>query len=217
MRSTKGRSRPARALPQNFADPAGLVCLKTNPTGGDDDERVQHASRHDLARALAPRYARASRREKSQLLDEFCALTGYTRKHGLVLLSAPPAEDRPRRVGGRPRSYGPAEVALLRVCWSATDGICSKRLAPFLPELLEQLSHWHALRHVSTETIERVARMSPSTSDRALASSRAGLPKRGISLTRPGTLLGARLVHGRARAGPYPARCRYTLPGLHAG
>jgi hypothetical protein len=31
--------------------------------------------------------------------------------------------------------------------------------------------------------------MSPSTIDRALASSRAGLPKRGISTTQPGTLL----------------------------
>src|SRR5437764_149899 len=28
-------------------------------------------------------------------------------------------------------SRGPAEVALLRVCWAALDGICSKRLAPF--------------------------------------------------------------------------------------
>lgn len=87
---------------------------------------------------MAPRYARARRREKSQLLDEFCAITGYTRKHALVLLSDPPSEDRARQVGGRPRSYGPAEVALLRMCWSATDGICSKRLAPFLPELLER-------------------------------------------------------------------------------
>ena len=126
---------------------------------------------------------------RSWLLDEFCALSGYTRKHALVLLSDPPAEDRPKRIGGRPRSYGPAEVALLRMCWSATDGICSKRLAPFLPELLERLRHWHALRHVSAATIERVARMSPSTVDRALASSRPGLPKRGISTTRPGTLL----------------------------
>jgi hypothetical protein len=68
------------ALPQNSADPAGQVCLRTNPTGGNDDERVQQASRHDLARALAPRYARASRREKSQLLDEFCVITaGPTR------------------------------------------------------------------------------------------------------------------------------------------
>ena len=166
-----------------------MVCLKTNPTGSNDDERVQQASRHDLARALAPRYAHASRRQKGQLLDEFCAITGYTRKHALMMLSRPPVEDRARSVGGRPLSYGAAEVALLRMCWSATDGICSKRLAPFLPELLARLRHWHSLRHVSAETIERVARMSPSTIDRALVSSRAGLPKRGISLTRPGTLL----------------------------
>jgi hypothetical protein len=26
------------ALPHNFADPAGAVCLRTHPTGGDDDE-----------------------------------------------------------------------------------------------------------------------------------------------------------------------------------
>ena len=63
------------ALPQNFADPAGAVCLKTNPTGDDDDEAVQQASRHDLARALAPRYVHASRREKGRFLDEFCAVT----------------------------------------------------------------------------------------------------------------------------------------------
>jgi hypothetical protein len=142
-----------------------------------------------LARALAPRYVHASRREKAHLLDEFCAITGYTRKHALVLLSDPPPEDPPRHAGGRPLSYGPAEVALLRMCWLATDGICSKRLAPFLPELLDRLRRWHALRHVSAETIERVAHMSASTIDRALASSRAGLPKRGISKTQPGTLL----------------------------
>ena len=135
-----------RALPQNFADPAGEVCLKTIPTGGDDDEAVQQASRHDLARALAPRYMHASRSEKGRIVDEFCAITGYTRKHALVLLSAPPAENRARHAGGRPRSYGPAEVALLRMCWSATDGICSKRLAPFLPELLDRLRRRQALR-----------------------------------------------------------------------
>jgi hypothetical protein len=75
------------------------------------------------------------------------------------------------------------------MCWSATDGIRSKRPAPFLPELLERLRHWHALRHVAAQTSERVAHMSPSTIDRALASSGAGLPKRGLSKTRPGTLL----------------------------
>lgn len=63
-------------MPENFPDPGSSVCLKTNPTGADDDEAVQQVSRHDLARALGPRYVRASRREKHQLLDEFCALAG---------------------------------------------------------------------------------------------------------------------------------------------
>ncbi len=62
-------------------------------------------------------------------------LTGYTRKHALVLLGCPPTEDRPPPYRGRLPSYGSAEVALLRMCWSATDGICSKRLEPFLLEL----------------------------------------------------------------------------------
>jgi hypothetical protein len=149
---------------------------------------VQHASRHDLARALAPRYAHASRREQGQHLDELCALTGYTRKHALVLLRHPPAEERGWTCRGRPPSYGPAEVALLRVCWAATDGICSQRLAAFLPELLQRLRRWHALEQVAAEPIARVAHLSPATSDRALASSRDGLPKRGLSPPRPGTL-----------------------------
>ena len=142
-----------------------MVCLKTNPTGSNDDERVQQASRHDLARALAPRYTHASRRQKGQLLDEFCAITGYTRKHALVMLSRPPVEDRARSVGGRPRSYGPAEVALLRVCWSATDGIWSKRLAPFLPELLKQLRHWHAATRLCRD--DRARRAHESVNDRS--------------------------------------------------
>ena len=73
---------------------------------------VQQASRQDLARALAPRYAHASRLEKGQILDEFCAITGLTRKHTLVLLGNPPAEHPVSNRRGRPPRYGPAEVAL---------------------------------------------------------------------------------------------------------
>lgn len=62
----------------------GRSASKQIRPGGNDDEAAQQASRRDLARALAPRYAQTSRREKTQLLDEFCAITGYTRKHALV-------------------------------------------------------------------------------------------------------------------------------------
>ena len=101
---------------------------------------MQRASRHDLVRALAPRYRHVSKDEKGQILDQVCEVTGYTRKYALTLLSNPPPDEPPiKRTRRRSPSYGPAEVELLRLCWLVTDGICSKRLAPFLPERLERL------------------------------------------------------------------------------
>jgi hypothetical protein len=40
-------------------------------------------------RALAPRYAHMGKREKGQVLDKVCELTGYTRKHAVVQLRHP--------------------------------------------------------------------------------------------------------------------------------
>ena len=135
---------------------------------------MQRASRYDLVRALAPRYAHVGKREKGLLLDEVCQLTGYTRKHAVALLRHPPPDEpMVKRTRHRSASYGPAEVDLLQLCWLVTDGICGKRLAPFLPELLRRLRHWHALREVPAEVQARVAQMSAATVDRALRPYRA--------------------------------------------
>ena len=96
---------------------------------------MQRASRHDLVRALAPRYGHVSKCEKGRILDQVCEVTGYTRKYALTLLKDPPDEPAVKRTRRRSPSYGPAEVELLRLCWLVTDGICSKRLAPFLLEV----------------------------------------------------------------------------------
>src|SRR5205085_6051767 len=50
------------ALPQRFADRNEVVASAKNPTEGEVGE-VQRASRHDLVRALAPRYGHVSKRE----------------------------------------------------------------------------------------------------------------------------------------------------------
>ena len=92
---------------------------------------MQRASRHDLVRALAPRYGHVSKHEKGQILDQVCEVTGYTRKYALTLLKDPPDEPAVKRTRRRSPSYGPAEVELLRLCWLVTDGICSKRLSSF--------------------------------------------------------------------------------------
>ena len=157
----------ARCL-RNFPTETRRFASDKNPTEGEVGE-VQRASRHDLVRALAPRYAHVGKREKGQMLDEVCQLTGYTRKYAVTLLKHPPADEPAvKRTRHRSASYGPAEVELLQLCWLVTDGICAKRLAPFLPELLHRLRRWHALREFPVEVQARVAQMSAATVDRAL-------------------------------------------------
>ena len=118
---------------------------------------MQRASRHDLVRVLAPRYGHVGKTEKGQILDEVCEVTGDTRKYALTLLTDPPVDEpRVKRTRQRPASYGPEEVELLRLCWLVTDGICSKRLAPFLPEVqLEAAQRTLASRAVRSDSYVR--------------------------------------------------------------
>ena len=131
------------------------------------------------------------KREKSQMLDQVCEVTGYTRKYALTRLRCPPSEVLPVKCHRRRSpSYGPVEVDLLRLCWLVTDGICSKRLAPFLPELLDRLRRRQALRQFRLVVQARVAGMSAATIDRALKPLREPTKaRRGISTTKAGTLL----------------------------
>jgi len=70
------------------------------------------------------------------------------------------------------------------------DRICSKRLAPYLGELLVQLGRHGALPEVATPAVvERTARLSPRSIDRLLGPQRAAWPRRGLATTKPGTLL----------------------------
>ncbi len=43
-------------------------------------------TRKKISRQLAKRYRKASKKEKSQILNEFCALTGYNRSYASFLL-----------------------------------------------------------------------------------------------------------------------------------
>ena len=152
---------------------------------------MQRSSKREYAAAVRARYQRAGKGEKGRILDEFVAATGFHRVYARRLLraAAGAVTRRPRRAPRR-RQYGLAELALLRVCWLVTDEICSKRLSPFLAELLGRLAACEALPPEATPAVvERVGRMSAATIDRLLRSERARGLGRGRSLTKPGTLL----------------------------
>jgi len=133
------------------------------------------------------RYQRAGRPHKKRILDEFCATCGYHRKAALRLLNRPLPSAPARRTGPK-IIYEPAEVLpVLKVIWLASDQLCSKLLKAALPEWLE--SHERRTARLPEAFKEKLLKISPAQIDRLLQSSRVQHPKKGLSATRPGTLL----------------------------
>ncbi|HVB54351.1 MAG TPA: ISNCY family transposase [Candidatus Acidoferrales bacterium] len=143
--------------------------------------------RYELAEELAPRYRRARRRERGEILDGFCLATGYERKHALRVLRGRKRVS-PKRRAPRTRRYGLEFRRALKVCWEATDYLCAERLQPFLPDLLLLLRR-HGQLDCSPETGSLLVGASLSTVERTLHDLRRGLVSRRMSQTKPGGLL----------------------------
>jgi len=136
--------------------------------------------------AVRERYLGASKKEKSRILDEFVGVVGCHRKSAVRLLGHKGLARQAK--SGRGRVYKGEVVDVLRMAWETTDHLCSKRLQPFLPELVPVLRQY-GKRHISPEVAAQLSRMSPSTIDRLLGPWRRSASRHRFSLTKPGTLL----------------------------
>ena len=89
-------------------------------------------AKREYVQAIYQRYRDAGRPEKRRILDEFCQVVGYHRKHAIRVLNGPaPGVTRsPRR---RAPTYGPAVIEALRVIWTAAGFPWSLRLKALLP------------------------------------------------------------------------------------
>lgn len=136
-------------------------------------------------------YARAGRKAKTALLDEFVASTGVNRKTAIGLLShPPPARARPR--GRRRKRYGVDVAAAVEMLWATTGYVCSKRLAPFLLELAQmmlQAGEWG----FSDSVLVKLGSISASTCERLLRPHRASHRMKGRCMTKPGSMLKAQI------------------------
>ncbi len=90
--------------------------------------------KRELLEAIRPRYLRTNRKEKTRILDEVVTITGYHRKHAIRLLKHGVKPSGKKR--GRPKVYTGEVVSALIKVWEVCDRICSKRLHPFLPEIV---------------------------------------------------------------------------------
>jgi hypothetical protein len=142
---------------------------------------------------VAPRYREARGVLKSRILDEFVASTGYARKYAIRLLRQPMVAPARPLVRPRARQYGPAVEEALLTAWRAANGICAKRLVPFLPDLVASLER-HGHLTLSDEVRAQLLCLSPATADRLLRVHRARDGHRGIGTTTAGTLLKHQVV-----------------------
>ena len=146
-------------------------------------------SKREYQEAVHLRYKHATRREKTAILDEFCATSGYHRKHAIRVLKGFKRFTKPKtKKRGKPSVYqNEAIIAPLKEIWLVANLPCSKRLKVMVPIWLP--GYEQCFGELPPAITTALLKISPSTIDRILKPVRIQYTKRGRSTTKPGTLL----------------------------
>lgn len=150
-----------------------------------------------------PRYRKASKKQKSIILDEFSRLTGFTRNHSCWVLrnhgkkiilynkgerTVVVGDVRKKRtVRKRPPVYTSKElekplIKLLEI----SDYLCSKRLVPFIRNNLPSMNKKLGFK---ASVVDKLMKISASTIDRMLKNERKKYKLKGRSTTKRGKLI----------------------------
>lgn len=141
-------------------------------------------ARREYLNAIRERYQNSSKREKTLILNEFCINCLYSRKHAIQVLNEPLG--MVHKKPGSVSIYGTELIPFVKELWEAMDQIGPKKMAAALPEWLR----FYQNPSLSTVARALLMKVSASTLARLLKNIRK---QRGISATRPGTYIKARI------------------------
>jgi hypothetical protein len=148
-------------------------------------------SKKELIDEVKPRYLKATKQEKSKMLDEFCLNTGYNRTYAIQIMQAECDYHRVKREGRkkRKRKYGSDVIAVAIKIWELLEYPCGARLKPSLIPMVEAMERSKEIA-VSGSVKEKLKLITEKTLDRRLKRER-GIRKlsRSRGTTRHGTLL----------------------------
>ena len=143
--------------------------------------------RQAYLKAIRSRYRRAGKKAKVAILDEFCAVCGYHRKYAIRLLNQQSRPKRKRRPGRKSIYATPEFLTALKRIWFASDQMCSKKLKAAIPLWLP--FYETVYRALTPETQDKLLSISAASIDRALKPVRLTQGRKGLSGTKPGSLL----------------------------
>lgn len=164
------------------------VLIKTE----ENQEMMSKMSKREYLIELKKKYWNASKKQKSQLLDDFSDFANYHRKYALSLLNKP-IPKKWKRYKQRERIYNQAVIDALLILWRAADEICAERFQPFIPKLLEKLISCNEIS-VSTEIKNKLLKISLATVKRIIGKAKHHSIVRIGGTTRPGSLLKSQIA-----------------------
>lgn len=128
-------------------------------------------SRNELTNTVAPRYFRATKKEKSIILQEFCLNTGYEHKYAIKKLRKVflhPKKKNEKQKRKKVSQYMMIQATVKHV-WDVADFPSATRLHAILPELVKRGIQYDEI-HPNALQQTMLARISISSIDRMLQS-----------------------------------------------
>jgi hypothetical protein len=121
---------------------------------------MEIGARRAYLAAVKKRYKNSSKKQKTQILQEFCQVCNYSRKHAIKLLSWKQIPRHYQKRVGAPRKYPEKVSSRLAEIWKIMGNPCSATLKQALPlwlpyDLDSDEETTKLLLQMGTSTIER--------------------------------------------------------------
>jgi hypothetical protein len=144
-------------------------------------------SKRQYLQTIRLRYKYATRKQKSNILDEFCSVCGYNRKYAIWLENANGTKKTNiKNKAGRRSIYDhPDILEVLMEIWKEAELPCATRLKEIIPDWLPHFKKFI----IGDDIKEKLTGMSASTIDRLMAKSRPAFTRRGLATTKPGSII----------------------------
>lgn len=144
-------------------------------------------TKHALIRQMAGVYKKASKKERSNMLDNIILATGYHRWHASYLLLHPPMSSTKKKKREGNKKYSIILLPLTKL-WGISNFAAGKRLVGMLPSYVETLTRDKELL-ITEQQKQLLFSVSAATIERMIKPERKKVFGKGRTTTKPGTLL----------------------------